>query len=369
MKKVIWVFMVSMFVIMTGCAKEKTENMNQTIEEKGENSVQVTEDKTYIDTSKEEKINLDEDMIINFDDALGEFEIPSNVSREVVWGEYSENFPVELQEILVHHYDGVDEENDNEWQRYETDCEKITLETCGDIPFEDIVKAAEIYSPIDKISMRIVDIDRDGIDEYVINDSIGRGQLGCIYVVKYVDEKWTLIGGGNARYSTDVCGLLEYKDRYYLLVGEKLSYWRDEVEIPDGEYWEYWDSAPWQADVWNLLEIEKKITGYTPYETYSYLQDDSIDYILEMNLISLEDNCSDEENFEAQHWSINGKTTWPKYGWKQEYAGENYFYVVSAVDEESDDMLLTVICEKGDKKLIVKVYYLSANYNIWLRED
>ena len=322
---------------------------------------------TDIPESSENDANMpdiEEDMIINFDDVFGVFEIPSHISREVVVGEYLENFPVELQEILLHLCDGIKDGNDNDWQKYEADCEIITLETCGDIPFEDILSAAEIYSNIDKRSMQIVDIDRDGTDEYVIWDSIGRGQLSCIYVVKYVDEKWRLIGGGNARYSTDICRLLEYNDRYYLLVGEKLSYWCDEAEMPNGKYWEYWDSAPWQADVWDLLKIEKETTGYTPYELYSYSQDDSVDYLSDMNLISLADNCAEEENFEIQYWSINGKVFWLKYRWKQEYAGEKYFYVAATVDEESDDMLLTVLCEKENEKVIVKVYYLAANYNI-----
>lgn len=189
--------------------------------------------------------------------------IPDDVSGETVSVEYSDDFPVELQEMLVYQYSGIGDENSNGWEQYKADCEIITLESSGDIPFEDIVKAADINSNLDKISMQAADIDGDGIDEYVINDSIGRGQLGCIYVVKNVDEKWTLIGGGNARYSTDVCSLLKYKDRYYLLVGAELSCWNEEAEIPDRDYWEKWDSAPWQADVWDVLEIEETNNGYT----------------------------------------------------------------------------------------------------------
>lgn len=148
------------------------------------------------------------------------------------------------------------------------------------------------------------------------------------------------------------------------MVGEKLSYWRDEAAIPDGEYWEHWDSAPWQADVWNILKTEKEITSYIPYEIYSYLQDDTVDYLLDMDLTSLEDNGSGEENLGIQHWEIHGNTFWLEYGWKQEDIGEEYLYVVSTIEEESDDMLLTVLCERGNGKVIVKVYYLVANYDV-----
>lgn len=215
MKKIVRGFWLIILVLMTGCSKDEIENMNQIIENKVENREQFTEDELSTDISIEEEINFKEEMIINFDDAFGRFEIPSDSSRDVVVEEYSENFPVELQEMLVHLYDDIDEENNVDWQKCEANCEIITLETCGDIPFEDIVNAAGVYSNIDKRSMRIADIDRDGIDEYVINDSIGRGNIGCIYVVKNVDGKWTLIGGGNAGYSTDVCTILEYENRYY----------------------------------------------------------------------------------------------------------------------------------------------------------
>ena len=47
------------------------------------------------------------------------------------------------------------------------------------------------------------------------------------------------------------------------------------------------------------MKIEEEITGYTPYETYSNLQDDSVDYLLDVNPISLEDNCSEEEKQET----------------------------------------------------------------------
>lgn len=367
MKKIVQIFLLIILVLMTDRSKDGMKNMNQTIENKMENSEQFTEDKLSTDIGIEGEINSEE-MIINFDDAFGEFEVPSDISRDVVVGKYSENFPAELQEMLVHLYDDIDEENNVDWQKYEADCEIITLETCGDIPFEDIVNAAGIYSIIDKRSMRLADIDRDGIDEYVINDSIGRGNIGCIYVVKNVDEKWTLIGGGNARYSTDVCTLLEYENRYYLLVGENLSYWSDEVKIPDGEYWKHWDSAPWQADCWNLLKLKQEIVSYTPYETYSYLQDDSVDYLSDVDLIALENNSTEEKSFGIQHWFVNGRNSQFVYEWEKEQTGEKYFYVVSTIDEESEDMLLTVLCERGNEKIIVKVYYLVANYNIQFDE-
>ncbi len=344
------------------------EGLEQARGEDDEISEQFTEDKLSTDIGIEEEINFEEEMIINFDDAFGRFEIPSDISRDVVVEEYSDNFPMELQEMLVHLYDDIDEENHADWKKYEADCEIITLETCGDIPFEDIANAADVYSIIDKRSMRIADIDRDGMDEYVINDSIGRGNISCIYVVKNVDGKWTLIGGGNGRYSTDVCTILEYENRYYLLVGENLSYWSDEVEIPNGEYWKHWDSAPWQADCWNSLKLKKEIISYTPYETYNYLQDDSVDYLSDVDLISLENNSADEESFGIQHWFINGRTSRLEYGWEEEQAGEKYLYVVSTVDEESKDMLLTVLCESGNEKMIVKIYYLVANYNIQFDE-
>lgn len=169
------------------------------------------EDKLFTD------IGIEEEIVINFDDVFGSFEIPNDISRDVMVEEYSDNFPMELQEILVSLYDDIDEENDVIWQKYEVDSEIISLETCGDIPFEDIANAANVYSNFDKRTMRIVDIDGDGMDEYVINDSIGWGDIGCIYLVKNVDGKWTLIGGGNARYSTDVCTILEYENVYRVI--------------------------------------------------------------------------------------------------------------------------------------------------------
>lgn len=360
MKKIMLMLGVIILALMTGCSKDEIENMNQNTKNKEENSEQFIEDKLFTD------IGIEEEMIINFDDVFGSFEIPNDISRDVMVKEYSDNFPMELQEMLVCLYDDIDEENDVIWQKYEVDSEIITLETCGDIPFEDIANAANVYSNIDKRTMQIVDIDGDGMDEYVINDSIGRGDIGCIYLVKNVDGKWTLIGGGNARYSTDVCTILEYENRYYLLVGGNLSYWSDEVEIPNEEYWKHWDSTPWQADCWNSLKLKKEIISYTPYEIYSYLQDDSVDYLADVDFISLENNTTGEERFGIQYWFINGRTSQLEYGWEQ--AGKKYFYVVSTVDEESKDMLMTVLCERGNEKEIVKAYYLVANYNIQFDE-
>lgn len=40
--------------------------------------------------------------------------------------------------------------------------------------------------------------------------------------------------------------------------------WRDGAEIPSAEYWEHWDSAPWQADCWHILRIHKE-TPETDY--------------------------------------------------------------------------------------------------------
>lgn len=56
-----------------------------------------------------EEFYFDEDIITNYNDSLELFEIPSDISRETVVESYSQNFPMELQEVLLYCNNDVEE--------------------------------------------------------------------------------------------------------------------------------------------------------------------------------------------------------------------------------------------------------------------
>lgn len=300
------------------------------------------------------------DNIVNYDESISAFHAYSNprdnISREIVLGRYSENFPESLQEVLVCVNDDIPE-NDNAWMEYEAECEheKITLEIDPYPVFEDVDALA-------------VDINSDGEKEYIFSFlDMGTAHYTTTTVAGLIDGEWVEIGG----YTTDyrISALLEWENQYYLLMSDCLTYWNSEAEEPKN--WKDYP-APGQAECWIRLLIEKKVTGYAPLEVYR-LESEFTDYLKNVDLTNLESNGTEDiESSAWAYWKGEANTFLVRYAWTQRIEGEEYRYIVSEIISGTDyksDLLLAVCRQTKDERMeVIALYYLMANYEIEFSE-
>lgn len=152
MKRTLLIFCSVILFLLIGCSKDELVENEQDME--NQTSFNIYDE--------EEKFNFSEDVIVNLNDAVGMFEVPSDICRDVAVASYSEDFPIKLQEILVHCNDDIDTEKDDAWQDYQADCKSIIVETSGKIPYKDIANAAGV-DYLDSTPMLVLDIDKDGM--------------------------------------------------------------------------------------------------------------------------------------------------------------------------------------------------------------
>ena len=389
MSKILKIFGMSIIVLLAGCSQEGDvilgQNENKFILGDDVSGDMISENElsqnelSLNEVSENEMLEItyyiEPDDIINFDVAFETYwGSMYDAPREVTVGDYNDNFPTELQDILIYCNDDIKDERDDYWMQYEADCEEITSKNAGDIPYEEICAAA--YKQPNSC-LWVLDIDGDGNNEYAVPDLIGTGQYGSsLTIVKYVDDKWTQIGGHNVLDSTGCMEILNYDNKFYLLMGEILSCWNNDTEIPNLSYWEN-DLVLGQDPCWYELEIVKTVTNYTPYEMYSNTQEDSFDYLENINWETIEDINAERVNLNLSTWITNSINFELCYGWEKFNDDEQYLYVVARsyyerTSREEHDGVLTVLHQTDNGMWeIVKSYYLAANYDIklMLREN
>lgn len=389
MRKIIKIFEISIIVLLAGCSQkddvilEQNDNkfiLDNEISEDMISENELSQNEVPLNEVSENEMHeiayyIKPDDIINFDVAFETYRSSMyDAPREVTVGVYNDNFPTELQDILIYCNDDIKDERDDYWLQYGADCEAITSKDAGDIPYEEICAAA--YKQPNSC-LWVLDIDGDGNDEYAAPDSIGKGQYGSsLTIVKYVDGKWTQIGGHSVLDSMGCMEILNYDNKLYLLMGEILSCWNDDTEIPDLSYWEN-DPVLGHDPCWNELEIVKTVTDYTPYEMYSNTRDDSFDYLENINWETIDDINAERVNFNLSIWISDSVNFELCYGWEKFNDDEQYLYVVARsyyerTSREEHDRVLTVLRQTDNGMWeIVRSYYLAANYDIELvlRED
>lgn len=384
MKKNFLIFGMCIIVLLVGCTQKSDE-----IFEQNENKF-ILDDEVSADIISENELSqndiplneiseseiheiayyIEPDDIINFHAAFETYwNSMYDAPREVTVGDYDNSFPTELQDILIYCNDDIKDERDDYLIQYRADYKEINLSNAGDIPYEEICAAA-CKQP--NRSLWVFDIDDDGNNEYAIIDLIGTGQYGSsLTIVKYVGDKWTQIGGNNVLDSSGCIEILNYDHKLYLLMGEILSCWNDNAEIPNLSYWEN-DSVLGQDPCWNELEVVKVVTNYTPYEMYSNTQNDSVNYLENINWETLEDNNEERINLNLSTWITDSINFELCYGWEKFNHNEQYLYVVAhsyfeRTSREEHDHVLTVLHQTANGMWeIVKSYYLAANYSIEL---
>ena len=363
MRKLIVVFVVSILLLLVSCSSPDDQIPEQQISiGLSEDNIASENGNSIIGSDENTEIN-----IVNINEALEMFSIPENISREIHVGDYVKDFPVELQDILVYCNDDINDENDNVWPKYEADCDVITPETAGDVPYEDIVSAIKTLYGASILNMQIVDIDGDGEDEYAAEFTDMK--FSGLLFAKEIDGKWVIIGGdGDYTNSTK---LLDLENTYYLLTENELSYWNNEIEMPDLSYWDNYGTIR-HDDYWHQIGLNITVTDYTPFEVYSHERSSSIDYLANINWETLQANNAKTIDVQPSIWhdeSYNHSFALCN-SWEQSYEENCYLYVTASILEQYDklgehDKMLAVLqqTEAGTWE-IIKVYYLSANYDI-----
>lgn len=302
---------------------------------------------------------IEPDEVVNIEEALSEFwSNESNYEGETIIAEgYVEDIPVpiELQELLLY---GGDR---SEWA---VECEAVTEEMAADLP-EALLLDAHSFR-----DFYWNDFDGDGENEYFHYRSNGELDRNVICIHKNIDGRWVeaeLWRGS----------ILYYEGRYYVDSYGSLNWLKD-----DFEYY-YCPALIGEAGGWGTLRLDWTITGYTPYETYSNTQDDSIDFLENINWETLEDQDAVQVEIKTDDsrmigaaspiyiWTIEGMDTDTentdfrlRYGWERYYEGEQYLYVVinEYAQRRSMDMGLVILHQTEDEMWeIVKAYYLTIN--------
>lgn len=399
MKKILLAMGSSMLVLLGGCSGDPEDVTNQlsdsiisedkisenvisgdeisdseaTVNEISENT--VSENMISEDETSETTYIIGEDDIINLEEALENWSDIHDIQRKITIEEgYVDNdVPIELQDMLLHGKSVND---------YAVDCEEITEENKDNYPIEDIVLDAFDYD-----WLMVLDIDGDGEDEYF--HYVANGNAGWSYLCfhKKVEGEWIDISVGNSEYGNRI---LSYEGRYYIWSGSALRWWNDEVETVRPN-----DALIDGNPCWNTMVLAKSPTEYTPYELYSNVQDESIDFLENIsldcmkfhdtddesidfldniNLDCMEFHDTDVEKIEIEssyyHWKTNTVPLYIKYGFERSYDGEQYLYVITEEETRaysflaSSDKQIIIMHQTEDGAWeIVKVYYLMAGFN------
>lgn len=394
-KKILLVIGSSMLVLLGGCSgnpEDVTNQLSDSIisedkisenvisgDEASDSDVavnEISENTVSENETSETTYIIEEDDIINLEEALENWSDINDIQRKITEEEgYVDNgVPIELQDMLLHGKSGND---------YAVDYEEITRVNEDNYPIEDILLDANSYS-----SLMILDIDGDGEDEYFHYAANGNAGWSYLCFHKNVEGKWIDLTVGNSEYGNSI---LSYEGRYYIRSDSALIWWNDEVETVRPNAVLIDENNP----CWNTLVLAKSPTEYTPYELYSNVQDESIDFLENIsldcmkfhdtddesidfldniNLDCMEFHDTDVEKIEIEsshyHWKTNTVPLYIKYGFERSYDGEQYLYVITEEETRaysflasSDKQIIIMHQTEEGAWEIVKVYYLMAGFN------
>ncbi len=385
MKRILLVIGSSVLVLLGGCTAESEDVMDQPSEiivlesiisenmissETSDNEVSdnemsentISENMISEDETSETTYVINEEDIINLEEALANWSDIHDIQRKVTIEEgYVDNVPTELQDLLIYYNDGINDERDEYWEEYAVECEEITEENKDNYPIEDIVMDAHGYT-----YLMVLDIDGDGEDEYF--HYVANGNAGWSYLCfhKNVDGEWIELTVSNSEYGNEI---LSYEGRYYIWSGGVLRWWNDEVETvrPNSALI---DGNP----CWNTIVLAQSLAEYSPYELYSNVQDESIDFLEGISLNCEEFRNNDVEKIEIKmsgfYWYSGTVPLSIEYGFEKSYDEEQYLYVITeewtraySYLKSCDKQIIIMRRTEDGAWEVVKVYYLMAGFN------
>lgn len=398
MKRILLLIGSSVLVLLGGCTAESEDVMDQSLDsivsednvsenmisnetsdnEMSENT--ISENMMSEDETSETTYIIEEDDIINLEEALENWSDINDIQRKITEEEgYVDNgVPIELQDMLLHGKSGND---------YAVDCEEITEENKDNYPIEDIVLDAFDYT-----RLMILDIDGDGEDEYFHYAANGNAGWSYLCFHKNVEGKWIDLTVGNSEYGNSI---LSYEGRYYIRSDSALIWWNDEVETVRPNAVLIDENNP----CWNTLVLAKSPTEYTPYELYSNVQDESIDFLEDIRLDCMKFHDTDDESIDFLEnisldcmeyhetdvekieikpphygWYTDTVSLYTKYGFEKSFDGEQYLYVITEENTRAYSRLKSwdkqiIIMHQTEEGAweIVKVYYLMTGFHYSLQ--
>lgn len=363
-------------LLMTGCGKNELPEDTAPLLEHivlvdivsenvvSENNASVSEvSENLISENEESEVvyYIEEDDIVNLQEAFANWSDIDDIQREINMDtSYVDcDVPTQLQDILIYRNDGIEDERDEACEEYFVEREIVSEEDMANLPIEDIMLNCHDY-----ITLCVIDIDGDGEDEYyhsVQNGNHG-GSYWCFH--KNVEGTWMEITVCNSSFGRR---LLFYEDRYYIWSGRSTLYWwNDEIErIPTMDTI---DGNP----CWNTLVLQRNCTDYTPYELYSNIEDESIDFLenVKLNCYEFADNNDTLVNVVSSlrfGWEDRIEPVVLKYSWERTYNSERYLYLdinrEITIPEYNylsflDRQLVIMHQTEEETWEIVKVYYL-----------
>ena len=392
MKNILLVIGISMMAVLSGCAGSREDVMEEPVdtvvsEDKAESDISeneisdsevsennedendLSEDGTAENNEEEEEqltvYRIEQDAIVNLEEALDGFwdNRYSYAGKITVEEGYVDDIPVpiELQDLFLH---------GSSRSEYEVEDKPVTEEMAEAIPEE----AFQVCGDHDYRWYYYIDFDGDGENEYYHSQANGTGRARSIMCIhKNIDGVWD-----NAQLWWG--SILYYDGRYYVDCGDSLNWAKDDF-AGYGNGVLIGDSGGWGS-----LRYESEKIGFTPYEIYSNTQDDSIDYLENINWETMKDEDAVQVKIETDRRATNSDTyiwvideeniyylrtefeIWR--GWERYYEGEQYLYVyVSQYGVyDLEDRGLIILHRTGDETWeVVKAYYLSRNYRRHLK--
>lgn len=396
MKKVRYIFIIAAVILISGCVSEEKEDAvvgeeeNVVIEEEtgaadtlemAENiPADEGEESSTEETENEQfRYKMNESFIVNYNEVFEKnevflkpydpvyettLEMPDCIIREEdIVGEFCEEFPEEMQQLLVYLNDSIynplPEESDMMWTYWAESESEITV---ADLPMDvDPPYNVTNYGP------RSADIDSDGEEEY-IQDRLFDGYLQTT-VLEYDDERGLyIIGQGTvrdmgAKYWQSF--VMDYEGTKYIMLQNLLVCWNETYDE---------EATGDSGKPWNVMAVNRETEGYTLNEIYSGEGED-IDYLAGLDLENPENNAEQYSfsegdgayNISPGLWDCGDWWMCWVCDWEREYNGKTYLYVVSDFSHMGSwpqDLVLTIFEEGEDCMEAVKVYYFAAHYRL-----
>ncbi len=336
-------------------------------------------------------LQITEDNILNEEEAFENFwHTGYNATRTVTIGEYVDDVPTELQEILVG-YNALVEDMDvsDLLQQYEAQLEKFTWKNMDDVLLQEICSEVvdfECYIETDSngnvtnssLSLEAIDFDGDGVDEYLTY--LPNGSVSTLAILKDCEGVWTMVGGDVPYHGNTSRIILDYEGKYYILSSEgKLYWWNDDAKPQPGDFSDTVYSMAYSC--WNSLTAVSRETGYTPHEVYSSdTADASVDYLENIDWSTLTINDAEEIKLDkgGSVWhtiySYGGSFRLPDIGARRHYGNDEYIYIIvedyhGRTWRATVDKGLAVLRRTEDGQWeVAKVYYLSADHDIQIQK-
>ena len=237
--------------------------------------------------------------------------------------------------------------------------------------FESLLADTEYYNPsaYDSSVYYRTDVNKDGMDDYIVSyaEGEGSGYYGILVIVN-TENGWKDAGGNlykRAGMDTEVC---VYGDDVYIIMGDEIVK-GTENEMPDMDYKGHHTirSVLRECGIWELAEIEKSVSSYSIEQIFS---DEDLETEKESEII---------DDLDDSIYRKNVIDSWPLYNGtfkivdvtEDEYNGNSYNYLLGYYKNKQNDqcyddilLLMTVEIDASCNKRVISLYKMTGNYNI-----